>query len=164
MTMPEMPNYAPTPPVVTSKPINKALLIAGASFVIGAMLGVAGTAITISAVNDANARAAAQSEASKPRPFKEAASGCGVIGETGADLGDGDHSLSLDGKGDEDYSGLSMQNIDCVLNNIHVPDFIRAEMDKTRALDGTQRESWENFSVSWSYHPDNGLNVGLVEK
>lgn len=164
--MPEMPNYAPTstPPVATRKPANKALLIAGASFVIGTMLGIAGTAFTISAVNDANDKAAAQAEASKPRPLKEAAGGCGIVGETGADLGDGDHSLSLDGKGEKDYSGLSMQNIDCVLNNIHVPDFIRAEMGKTRALDGTQRESWDNFSVSWTYHPDDGLNVGLVEK
>jgi hypothetical protein len=172
MTMPEIPNYAPTstPPVATRKPVNKALLVAGASFVIGAMLGIAGTAITISAVNDSNAKAAAKAEAaaqaaaSKIRPLKEAAGGCDIIGEPGAKLGDGDHSLSLDGQGEKDYSGLPMQKIDCVLNNIHVPDFIRAEMGKTRALDGTQRESWDNFSVSWTYHPDDGLNVGLVEK
>lgn len=172
MTMPEMPNHAPAQalPAADRKPANRTLLIAGASFLLGAILGIAGTAITTSVINDANtktkasAEAAAQAAASKIRPLKEAAGGCDIIGEPGTKLGDGDRSLSLDGQGEKDYSGLPMQKIDCVLNNIHVPDFIRAEMGKTRALDGTQRESWDNFSVSWTYHPDDGLNIGLVEK
>ncbi|MFF2244273.1 hypothetical protein ACFVTM_08860 [Arthrobacter sp. NPDC058130] len=172
MTLPEMPNHAPTQAAAATdrKPVSKTLMIAGAGFLVGAMLGVAGTAISISAINDANAKAAAKAEAdaqaaaSKIRPLKEAAAGCDIIGETGAKLGDGDHSLALDSKGNEDYAGLPMEKIDCVLNNLHVPDFIRAEMGKTRALDGTQRESWDKFSVSWTYHPDEGLTIGLVEK
>jgi hypothetical protein len=59
---------------------------------------------------------------------------------------------------------VSMTAIDCVLDSVKVPDFVRAQMDKTRALDGTQRESWANLSATWSYHPDTGLNVGLTEK
>jgi hypothetical protein len=37
-------------------------------------------------------------------------------------------------------------------------------MEQTRALDGRQSETWEDFSASWTYHPDNGLDVLIREK
>ncbi len=37
------------------------------------------------------------------------------------------------------------------------------KMNTTRALDGRQTDENDNFTVSWSYHPDNGLAV-LYEK
>jgi hypothetical protein len=37
-------------------------------------------------------------------------------------------------------------------------------MDKTRALDGMQREVFDTFDVSWSYHPDNGLDIVIHEQ
>jgi hypothetical protein len=33
------------------------------------------------------------------------------------------------------------------------------EIDNTRALDGMQRDSWRKFKASWTYHPDDGLNI-----
>lgn len=150
------------------KPLNKTLLIAAASFVLGAMLGVAGTALVTSAIAEANtkseAAAAAKAEAEKPRPLKNAATDCAITKSKGAKLGDNETSLSLDGMGNKDSYGLSMTAINCVLDSVKVPDFVRAQMDKTRALDGTQRESWGNLSATWSYHPDSGFNVGLTEK
>lgn len=157
-----------TPTLAGRKPLNKTLLVAVASFIVGALLGVAGTAATINSVNDANAKAAseaaAKAEADKPRVLKSAASSCGITNSDGAKLGDNDTSLSLDGKGDEDYTGLSMTSINCVMDAIKVPDYVRAQMNKTRALDGTQRESWGNISATWSYHPNTGFNLGLTEK
>jgi hypothetical protein len=37
-------------------------------------------------------------------------------------------------------------------------------MDKTRALDGVQTETWDNITAKWSYRPDSGFNVTLSEK
>jgi len=161
----ETPNVPAQP---ARKPLNKTLLIGAASFVIGALLGIAGTAATINTINDSNAKAAAEAaakaEADKPHVLKAAATKCGITTKTGASLGDNDTSLALDGKGDEDSYGLSMTDITCVMDAIKVPDYIRAEMNKTRALDGTQRESWGNINATWSYHPNTGFNLGLSEK
>ena len=146
------------------KPLPKGLLYAASGLVLGLLLGVAGTTVVTAAVNDANAKAAAEAEANKPRPLPEAINRCKLTGEkTSAKLGDEGRSLSLDSEGKEDYSGLSMTQVDCVLKALNMPDSISDQMDNTRALDGTQRDSWEGFSVSWNYHPNSGLNVILKE-
>jgi len=36
-------------------------------------------------------------------------------------------------------------------------------MERTRALDGTQSDTWDGLQASWSYHPDSGINL-LIEK
>ncbi|MDR7083569.1 hypothetical protein J2X01_002864 [Arthrobacter ginsengisoli] len=115
-------------------------------------------------MNDANAKAAAEAEANKPRPLPDAVGKCKLTSEkTSAKLGDGGRSLSLDNKGKDDSSGLTMTQIDCVLEALNMPDSIYDQMGTTRALDGTQRDSWGAFSVSWNYHPDSGLNVNIKE-
>lgn len=157
-------NVNPGPLPTARKPLNRTLIIAAASFVIGAMVGVAGAAITTSMVNNANAQAAAKAVADRPHPLKDAFKSCGLNPSEDAKLGDNDTSLSLHSQGTEDRTGLSMTTINCVLSAIKTPDYVRAEMDKTRALDGTQRESWDSLSASWSYHPNTGFNVGLTEK
>lgn len=42
-------------------------------------------------------------------------------------------------------------------------EVVLAKMDITRALDGTQSCENDDFKVTWTYHPDNGLNV-IYEK
>lgn len=37
-------------------------------------------------------------------------------------------------------------------------------MENTNALMGVQREENEKYSVSWTYHPDDGLEVTYTEK
>jgi hypothetical protein len=131
---------------------------------LGILLGIVGTTAVTAAVNDANAKAAAVAEANKPRPLPDAVEKCKLTGEkSSAKIGDDGHSLSLNNKGKEDYSGLSMTQIECVLEALKMPDSIRDQMGTTRALDGTQRDSWDAFSVSWNYHPDSGLNVNIRE-
>ncbi|MGP0223576.1 hypothetical protein [Paenarthrobacter sp. NCHU4564] len=56
---------------------------------------------------------------------------------------------------------MAWSDIECVLNAVNVPDYVRDQMGSTRALDGTQRESWDNFAATWSYHPNTGANVVL---
>lgn len=43
------------------------------------------------------------------------------------------------------------------------PESLYEKMTTTRALDGKQTDESGNFKVTWSYHPNSGLNV-LYEK
>jgi hypothetical protein len=140
------------------------LIFGAAGLILGVLIGIAGTTISTAAVNDVRAKAAAEAEANKPRPLPEAVEKCKLTSEgTSAKLGDDGHSLSLDSEGKDDYSGLSMTQVDCVLEALNMPDSIYDQMSTTRALDGTQRDNWDAFSVSWNYHPDSGLHVNLRE-
>ena len=40
-----------------------------------------------------------------------------------------------------------------------LPDWLYEEMLRTRALDGRQKEDFDNIAVTWSYHPDQGMEV-----
>jgi hypothetical protein len=176
MTTPELPGREPTQPfaplrpeqgaspvhsapATTRKPARKTIRAAAVGFTVGVVLGVAGTVIA-SSVAGANAFTGTE----KPGTLKYATTSCALSNNLGAKLGDNDTSLSLNGKGSKDTSGLSAMEFDCAIDTIKVPDYVRAQMEKTRALDGTQRETWGNISATWSYHPDSGLDVGLKEK
>ena len=37
-----------------------------------------------------------------------------------------------------------------------------AHIESTRALDGYQQETFGEFSASWTYHPDDGLNMTIT--
>lgn len=81
------------------------------------------------------------------------------------ELSDGDHTLFLDTTGRESGSGrYSVADLACVLNALQAPTYVVRAMEQTRALDGRQTETWEDFSASWTYHPDNGLDVLIREK
>jgi hypothetical protein len=76
---------------------------------------------------------------------------------------DAGHTLILDGEGDKS-PGLEIEDLACALKYMQVPSFVVTTMDETRALDGIQREEYGNFKISWTYHPDNGLDVVITEK
>ena len=42
---------------------------------------------------------------------------------------------------------------------LNLPASINEKMSSTRALDGMQSQNCGDFTVSWTYHPDNGLRV-----
>ncbi|MFY1595651.1 hypothetical protein [Micromonospora sp. WMMD737] len=78
-----------------------------------------------------------------------------------ATVGDGGKSLTLDSGGKEAF-GLAYSDIECVLKEVRVPDHVVSEMTSTRALDGKQNARWGKMRASWTYHPDQGLDVILV--
>ena len=43
--------------------------------------------------------------------------------------------------------------------NLGLPDWLYEEMVGTRALDGMQKEVFDHLTVSWTYHPDQGLEA-----
>lgn len=60
----------------------------------------------------------------------------------------------------DDYFNMTYGNIIESLNiELGLPDYIWEEMLQTRAIDGRQKETFGNIEVSWSYHPDQGLEV-----
>lgn len=150
------------PSTAPPKGSRKPTLFGAIGLVIGLLLGVIGTLSVNGIVQAASAASAAEAEANKPKPLAEAVNKCNLSSQTiSAKLGDDGHTLSLDGKGKEDLNGLAWIDIECALEAVNVPDYVREQMGSTRALDGTQRESWGNFSAAWSYHPDSGMNVVL---
>lgn len=78
-----------------------------------------------------------------------------------ARIGDNGRSLKLDSEGDEQIGGLSIDDTECVLNELGVPDSVVDKMGSTRALDGMQTATWDDITATWTYHPDDGLDVIL---
>ena len=65
----------------------------------------------------------------------------------------------------DDYSSeeaiVGLRN---VVSALGLPDSLLQKMGSTRALDGRQTETYSNIEVSWSYHPDDGLEVLFTKK
>jgi hypothetical protein len=100
----------------------------------------------------------AEQTAADETPLEQARDDCHVpvsaVGDDGA-------TLILDHKGEEDASGLSIDQIVCVLLAVDMPDALVARLDSTRAMDGVQTGSWPGYTVTWSYHPDSGVDLIL---
>lgn len=41
----------------------------------------------------------------------------------------------------------------------NLPDSVITKMGKTRALDGVQTAKGDGVEISWTYHPDDGLEI-----
>lgn len=94
-------------------------------------------------------------------PVSAALDSCDVdLSDLGVLVMDGGASVELNAN----YSlgDVSPSNVECVLAELGSPDSVYARMGRTRALDGTQTAEWGSYSASWTYHPDNGLNVIVV--
>jgi hypothetical protein len=106
-----------------------------------------------------SAAAPSRAPASAPSRFAAANSACGNTW----DLRDGGKTLIGDGKGKEDASGLSIQQMVCPLELLQAPTAVVSHMDSTRALDGQQTDEWDGIKARWTFHPDNGFAVTLVD-
>jgi hypothetical protein len=85
---------------------------------------------------------------------------CGLIkGSDGVTLGDDETSLVLDTGESSGISGATAEATECVLRELGMPDATWNKIETTRALDGRQDDEWDGYSASWTYHPDDGLNV-----
>lgn len=61
--------------------------------------------------------------------------------------------------GDSSLIEAGLNHIETLNKALGLPDWLYEEMLKTRALDGRQKESFDNVTVTWSYHPDQGMEV-----
>jgi hypothetical protein len=92
-------------------------------------------------------------------PIPAAVEACGLEFSSYASVGDGGDSVVLDMEGEEDIFGLGYYDVMCVLGELDLPDSAESLMLSTSALDGRQTADWDNLSASWTYHPDDGLDV-----
>lgn len=90
-----------------------------------------------------------------PTALEQAATKC----EAG-ELGDGGDSLFLDAIGTAPNSGtVATSDLACVLDALHTPNYVIKAMEQTTALNGRQSQEWGDLSASWTYHPENGLDI-----
>lgn len=60
----------------------------------------------------------------------------------------------------DDYMNTTAwYKIKSVLTELGFPSSVAEEMNETRAMDGRQSASTDKYEVTWSYHPDIGLEV-----
>lgn len=91
-------------------------------------------------------------------PFEAAVTECGLEDSSYAYVADGGRSLIVDMEG-ESSAGADFGDVACILIALKVPDAMIAKMDSTRALDGAQSGTFDDITVQWSYHPDDGLDL-----
>jgi hypothetical protein len=117
-------------------------------------------AIQEEADEEAAAEEAAATEAARRKLLPDAVRSCGLAASIVQDAGT---SVFLNSEGDSYGSGdLSLGDLVCVLVALDTPDAVTNHMSNTRPLDGTQSDTWDDFSATWTYHPDNGLDVILT--
>ncbi len=66
-------------------------------------------------------------------------------------------SLFVDGTDLNDTT--SLVDVYTIISELNLPDSLFNEMGQTNALMGRESETFDNYEVSWTYHPDNGLDV-----
>ena len=81
------------------------------------------------------------------------------------DLGDADRTLVIDTAGEDHGTGSdTVDGLVCTLGELSTPQAVIAQLEHTRALDGMQTAKWDRFGASWTYHPDDGVDVIITEK
>jgi hypothetical protein len=86
---------------------------------------------------------------------------CDLIFIKGADFSADSQSLYLDGTGDEDYlnTDVTIDDISCVISVLDVPQPIITRINNTNSQMGLVEDSFAGIYISWTYHPDNGLDL-----
>lgn len=89
--------------------------------------------------------------------FRDAVDSCAA--SDGVLVSDNGSTLSVDMMGETDYSGANYMDVMCIISAVKTPDYIVSAIESTRALDGRQHDEFDGIEVSWSYHPDTGLDL-----
>lgn len=144
-------------------------IIAGGGLVIAIIV----ISIVVSTQAQAAAEAEARAEAAEERrevqrledirldELEASMTACGVTIDSNNVILDGGEAAELARV--SKFDGASLSSLYCVLDKLEAPAALEAKIGQTRALDGRQTDEWENFAISWSYHPDSGASV-LIER
>ena len=80
-----------------------------------------------------------------------------------ASLGYDNMSLTIDtnptNKSSDDNESDAMAAIVAINSYLGIPSSVLDKMSSTRALDGMQTQDCGTYTVTWNYHPDNGMKV-----
>ncbi|MBO3090015.1 hypothetical protein [Cellulomonas dongxiuzhuiae] len=158
-------NASPLTAPPSSRPTRPWLLpvaTGAAGVLIGAGLVAGITTLRADAKVRAEETAADEARAARATIVPDAVESCGVTGAEGIVVADEGRSLTFDMKGDDDLRGANITDVVCVFTALDMPSAVVSHMDQTTSMDGRQSESWGDLTVSWSYHPDRGLDGVLT--
>ena len=80
------------------------------------------------------------------------------VAEDGSYMTIDNNPLNLKG-GSIIFAETGLNDVKRTHKALGLPDWLYEEMMSTRAIDGRQKESFDNVTDSWTYHPDKGLEV-----
>lgn len=154
------------PASVVQKPWFLPTIVGGGALLVGLLLGgVIGSVVATAsfeaeaqAAADAKESAAKKADAAKLKIFDDAVKKCSLSGKVV--VADGGHSMIVDAAGEDFGSGdVDFGELDCIISAVDTPASVKSKMYETRSLDGRQEGEWGDISASWSYHPDDGLDI-----
>jgi len=96
--------------------------------------------------------------------LETAVNSCNLNRRAGVNIEDNGTTLVIDNSGEEDRFGVDRIGLECLLGALGIPASVMEHMKRTRALDGRQEDGWGRFTATWTYHPDNGLDVIITVK
>lgn len=76
-------------------------------------------------------------------------------------VGDDGNTLTVASSGKE-AAGNATAVSSCVLIELGAPLSVLSKVEGTTAMMGRQTDSWDDYQATWTYHPDNGLEL-IVE-
>ncbi|GAA2155701.1 MULTISPECIES: FAD-dependent oxidoreductase [Glycomyces] len=149
-----VPPLAPVPPQgpPPAKPGRSARLVVGT--VAGAALFLAGLGVGIAIGDDPGG----DDGSSDLEAVKEEC----AAGSSDIRVGDGGETLTIDRMGAAESPGATFTQFDCIVEELGIPDSVLDRIENTRALDGYQDASFAEYAASWTYHPDDGLNMTIT--
>ncbi|KKI18725.1 MULTISPECIES: hypothetical protein [unclassified Leucobacter] len=166
MTTPDapQPETAATPAPAAPKKTKRNLILWGSAAAV-VLIAAGVTIASVAAANQAEHDRVEQHKAAlekRKNEFPNAAKACDFTTFHYDTLDDGeaveiDHAVMKYGE------GLTATQVFCFLGELDAPASLEAKINNTRALDGTQTETWNHLKATWTYHPDSGLNL-IVER
>jgi hypothetical protein len=161
--------WAPPPPERRERRFGLAVVIAAGAA--GVIIGAAGAYILTGDGGDGETGRAAPGAAAEgvdvnleSTRFELAFAACGGAAQLERiNVEDEGTSIIVDGVPDSGDVADSIDDTVCILNEIDVPSYVITQMESTTSLMGRQTASWDDIEASWSYHPDNGLDIVLVD-
>jgi hypothetical protein len=100
------------------------------------------------------------SSVTKAQPIEDAVAKC----KTHAQPEDEGHTLTIRNASAEENPGPdAWGSAECVLAFLKAPSRVMDHIGQTRAMDGTQTDSWEQFTARWTFHPDHGTNITITD-
>jgi len=168
---PEASPHGPKTPIVPPRPIwfrVHPLVVGAAGAVAGLIVGVGlfGVGSALSDVAETRRQdaqrataeaAAARDRAARSTLLSNAVASCG-LDSSDAEIGDEGLTLDLENRGQDDYAGVSSADLWCFVEEMKTPSSIVSHKEQTTSMDGRQVEEFDGIEVSWSYHPDRGMD------
>lgn len=150
----QQPGYEPYVPArPKAQRSRKHIWFGLGGLLIGVIVGVG----LVGGIVGINAAFESSAEAEKAKLIPDAYESCSLENVEGAFLSADQLSVEFTGAGT--YTGPNIADVYCFGSAIGMPDSVASRMGQTRALDGTQSAEWDTFSVSWNYHPDDGMGA-----